>query len=78
MRRRRFLMLPDGRARPNQRLHLTPLVGVVAEWTVGTVQETGLLFQVPSWVLVSGFQKEKYVSGAGEPRPLGFPRMEGI
>jgi len=42
---------------PNQRLHLTPLVGAEAEWTVGTVQETGLLLQVPFWVLVSGFQK---------------------
>ena len=33
---------------------------------------TGLLFQVPFWVLVPGFQKEKYVCCAGEPRPLGF------
>ena len=56
---------------PNKRLHLTPQVGMVAEWTGGTVQGTGLVFQVPFWVLVPGFQKQKYVCGAGEPRPLG-------
>ena len=48
--------------RPNQRLHLTPLVGAEAERTRGTLQGTGSLFQVSFWVLVPGFQKKKYVS----------------
>ena len=56
---------------PNKRLHLTPLVGAVAEWTSGTLQGTGSPFQVALWLLVPGFQKIKYVRGAGEPRPLG-------
>ena len=59
---------------PNQRLHLTPLVGAVAEWTRSTLQGTGWLFQVAFWVLVPGFQKIKYVCGAGEPQPLGLTR----
>ena len=55
----------------NQRLHLTPQVGAVAEWTGGTLQGAGSVFQVAFWVLVPGFQKIKYVCGGGEPRPLG-------
>ena len=58
-------------APPNPRLHLTPLVGAVAGWTVGTLQGTGSLFQVAFWSLAPGFQKIKYVCGAGEPQPLG-------
>ncbi len=56
---------------PNQRLHLTPQVGAVAEWTRGTLQGTRSVFQVAFWVLAPGFQKIKYVCGAGEPQPLG-------
>ena len=36
------------------------------------MQGTGLPFQVAFWILVPGFQKIKYVCGAGEPQPLGF------
>ena len=39
-------------------------------------KERGCYYEYRFWILVPGFQKMKYVCGAGEPRPLGASTIE--